>query len=689
MVRKNRLSVEKSPYLLQHSLNPVDWYPWGEEAFIKAKNEDKLLLVSIGYATCHWCHVMERESFEDKETADYLNSYFISIKVDREERPDIDKIYMGALHALGQQGGWPLNVFVTPEGKPFTGGTYFPPMKQYGRPSFLEILKTITDIWHNDRERIFKNSESISDHLIKNSRNEFDSNFQLNWELENKAVKYLIQAFDEKEGGFIFHQQNKFPPFMNLQLLLRHHYRTGSLQSLEIVEFTIKKMISGGIYDQIGGGLSRYSTDHQWHVPHFEKMLYDNAMLVWTLIDCFQITGNQYYKSISIDVLSYLERDMLSNQGGFYSAEDADSEGVEGKFYVWEKYEILEILGEDLGEQACEYWNIEEKGSFEGKNIPRLDSVEISDVAKKFKISEKDLINNLEIARDKLFEKRTKRIRPICDDKIITSWNALIISAFARASRVFEELEYNNIAVMCANFLWNNMNNENMRLHRRWREGEKAHKAYLVDYVQLALSYIDLYETNYDPLWSSRAMFLMEKVDLLFKQNEGPYFDTGSDAEKLLTRTVDSYDGVEPSGNSTAALVFQKMQTYGISSKVSENALRIFKGFSKQIVENGLNMPVMLEAIHFYLGKPKGLVICGDKNSSETKELLKIARHEYHPSLVTAFVPHEIDFIEEMHFPILQGRKVIDGKATAFVCIDQTCKAPVHNAVELKEQLKN
>jgi len=426
----NKLVHEKSPYLLQHAHNPVDWHPWGNEAFEKAKNEDKLLLVSIGYATCHWCHVMERESFEDPELAAYLNAHFVPVKVDREERPDVDKIYMDSLHALGQQGGWPLNMFVTPEGKPVTGGTYFPPKPLYGRKSFRELLETLASIWKNEREKIFSTADQLTAHLKQKAVSTAGGHPELNWEAEEQAVTQFRDSFDSRHGGFKQQQQNKFPPSMGLMLLLRHFHRTGNEHSLEMVEKTLQKMFAGGIYDQLGGGLSRYSTDYEWLVPHFEKMLYDNSLFVWALIETFQITKNPLYETAVRDVLTYVARDMTSPEGAFFSAEDADSEGVEGKFYVWSKAEILEILGPENGELACAFWDITENGNFEGNNIPNRPRSD-EDVAEQFRITTDEMRIQLRTAREKLMAVRSKRVRPLLDDKVLTSWNALMISAFA------------------------------------------------------------------------------------------------------------------------------------------------------------------------------------------------------------------------------------------------------------------
>ncbi|MEC9460159.1 MAG: thioredoxin domain-containing protein, partial [SAR324 cluster bacterium] len=447
----NKLIHEKSPYLLQHAPNPGDWYPWGTAAFAKAKEEDKLLLVSIGYATCHWCHVMERESFEDPELAAFLNAYFVPVKVDREERPDVDKIHMDALHALGQQGGWPLNMFVTPEGKPVTGGTYFPPRPMYGRKSFRELLETLALIWKDEREKIFTTADQLTAHLQQKAVPTADGHPELNWEAEEQTVAQFRESYDSQHGGFKQQQQNKFPPSMGLMLLLRHYKRTGEAHSLEMVEMTLQKIFAGGIYDQLGGGLSRYSTDYEWLVPHFEKMLYDNSLFVWALIETFQITKNPLYESAVRDVLAYVARDMTSPAGAFFSAEDADSEGVEGKFYVWSKAEVLKILGAESGELACAFWDITENGNFEGSSIPNRPRSD-EDLAAQFRITPEEMRKTLRTAREKLMAVRSQRVRPLLDDKVLTSWNALMISAFARASRVFNDPEFEKMATRAADF---------------------------------------------------------------------------------------------------------------------------------------------------------------------------------------------------------------------------------------------
>ena len=682
----NKLIHEKSPYLLQHAHNPVNWYPWGTAAFEKAKSEDKLLLVSIGYATCHWCHVMERESFEDPELAAFLNAHFVPVKVDREERPDVDKIHMDALHALGQQGGWPLNMFVTPEGKPITGGTYFPPQPMYGRKSFRELLETLASIWKNEREKIFTTADQLTAHLQQKAVPTAEGHPELNWEAEEQTVTLFRESYDSQHGGFKQQQQNKFPPSMGLMLLLRHYKRTGDAHSLEMVEKTLQKMFAGGIYDQLGGGLSRYSTDHEWLVPHFEKMLYDNSLFVWVLIETFQITKKHLYENAVRDILNYVARDMTSPDGAFFSAEDADSEGVEGKFYVWSKAEVLEILGEESGELACAFWDITEHGNFEGNNIPNRPRSD-DDVAAQFRITPEEIRKTLRTAREKLLVVRSKRVRPLLDDKVLTSWNALMISAFAKASRVFNDPEFEKMATRAADFIFNNLIDDSGRLLRRWREGEARFPAYLCDHAQLAVACLDLYETTYDPAWFRKAVELSDEINRLFRNEDGPYYDTGIDGEVLLTRNAEAYDGVEPSGNSSLAQAFLRLRAYGLAPQYYEDAQRIFRSFAPHLEQAGVSFSAMLCGLHFSLSAAKEVVISGRRGEAETELLLAELRCEYHPNIVVSFVENGKNPETEKIIPLASGRAMVNDSATAYVCQNKTCQIPVHSVDELRQLL--
>ena len=682
----NKLIHEKSPYLLQHAHNPVNWYPWGTAAFEKAKSEDKLLLVSIGYATCHWCHVMERESFEDPELAAFLNAHFVPVKVDREERPDVDKIHMDALHALGQQGGWPLNMFVTPEGKPVTGGTYFPPQPMYGRKSFRELLETLASIWKDEREKIFTTADQLTAHLQQKAVPTAEGHPELNWEAEEQTVTLFRESYDSQHGGFKQQQQNKFPPSMGLMLLLRHYKRTGDAHSLEMVEKTLQKMFAGGIYDQLGGGLSRYSTDHEWLVPHFEKMLYDNSLFVWVLIETFQITKKHLYENAVRDILNYVARDMTSPDGAFFSAEDADSEGVEGKFYVWSKAEVLKILGAESGELACAFWDITEHGNFEGSSIPNRPRSD-EDVAAQFRITPEEMRKTLRASREKLMAVRSKRVRPLLDDKVLTSWNALMISAFARASRVFNDPEFEKMATRAADFIFNNLFDDSGRLLRRWREGEARFPAYLCDHAQLAVACLDLYETTYDPAWFRKAVELSDEINRLFRNEDGPYYDTGIDGEVLLTRNAEAYDGVEPSGNSSLAQAFLRLRAYGLAPQYYEDAQRIFRSFAPHLEQAGVSFSAMLCGLHFSLSAAKEVVISGRRGEAETELLLAELRCEYHPNIVVSFVENGKNPETEKIIPLASGRAMVNDCATAYVCQNQTCQIPVHSVDELRQLL--
>jgi len=675
----NRLVHEKSPYLLQHAHNPVDWYPWGEEAFEKARQEGKVIFISIGYATCHWCHVMEKESFEDAKLAEYLNEHFVSIKVDREERPDVDQIYMDALHLLQQQGGWPLNMFLTPDGRPFTGGTYFPPDQRYGRNSFRDVLGKILNYWQNERESIFENAGKITDYLKQKAQIQSPDHLEADDNLYQRVYQSFSNQFDEKEGGFSFQAQNKFPPSMGLMFLLRYYQSTGEEKALQMAELTLKKMLAGGIYDQIGGGLCRYSTDHQWLVPHFEKMLYDNALLVWALIETFQITKDPFYRSAIEDVLAYLERDLYQDGGGFYSAEDADSEGVEGKFYVWTINEVKDILGEVLAEKAAEYWGISANGNFESsRNI--LFRTDVSGVIEKN--------SDLELARQKLFDARKKRIRPLLDDIILVSWNALAISAFARAAKVLENDKYARIARSAAEFIFGNMILADHSLMRRYRDGEAKFKGYLNDYAQLALACIDLYEVDYELQWLKRAKSLMDQVDKRFFNDSGPYFLTDGATERLLVRNVEAYDGVEPSGNSSAALAFLKLDAYGFGGPYRKNAERILSGFREHMTQAGSSFAAMLWAYGWATGTPNEIVIVGERSEPLTEKLLAVVRKEYLPNAVILFLPADNLNLNTNFVPLAEGRQQVENQATAYVCQNQTCQMPVHDTTALRAQLE-
>ncbi|MDP7057444.1 MAG: thioredoxin domain-containing protein [Nitrospinaceae bacterium] len=683
----NPLIHEKSPYLLQHAHNPVDWNPWGEEPFKIAREKNLPLLVSIGYATCHWCHVMERESFEDPELAKLLNEHFVCIKIDREERPDIDSIYMQAVQAMGQQGGWPLNVFVTPEGMPFYSGTYFPPERRFNLPSFGDVLIFLAKTWHDEPEKIKKQSESLATAIRQSSQREITMGTldTLDFDSEDKASQLYEGYYDRLNHGFGLHQQNKFPPSMGLSMLLRHHHRTGNASSLMMTENTLRAMKWGGIYDQIGGGLSRYSTDHRWLVPHFEKMLYDNSLFITALIETFQVTGNQKFADYANDVLHYIDRDMTSDEGGFFSAEDADSEGVEGKFYVWTEEEVESILGRQTASVAVPFFDVSKEGNFEGKNI--LNQTRTSEeLAKELGLSPEAVTTELSTARKKLLAERSKRIRPLLDDKILTSWNGLMISAMAKVGRVLNDTNRIAKAEKALRFILSNLETSEGKLLRRFRDGEARYDGYLFDYSSIAVACLELYEATYDTKYILKARDLMQTVEEKFS-SWGAYYETASDGEKLIVRQISGYDGVEPSGNSNAALAFLKLGAYLADADSIARAEKIFLAFHEDLTEYGMNSSFMMQALHLYLGGLKEVAIIGLRNHPSTKEMLKTIRSGFFPNAVFAFAYEDEAAQKSIDLPLLAGRQIKNGKATAWVCKLGTCLSPVTSPEELTSLL--
>ena len=682
----NRLIHEKSPYLLQHAHNPVDWHAWGSEAFEKARAEDKLVLLSIGYATCHWCHVMERESFEDEALAAYLNAHFVAIKVDREERPDVDKIYMDALQAMGQQGGWPLNMFITPDARPITGGTYFPPQPVQGRPAFRQILETLHGLWAERREELLTNAEALTTHLQERAQPGTAAPQAWGWEPVQAAMAQFRDSYDARHGGFTLQAQNKFPPSMGLSLMMKEASRQQDPKLLEMAEHTLKKMVAGGIYDQLGGGLSRYSTDHKWLVPHFEKMLYDNALFAQALTEAYLITGNELYKVYAEDVIDYVLRDMTAPEGGFFSAEDADSEGEEGLFYTWTPAELHGLLDARLAKAAMAYWGVTPGGNFEGGRSILHAPKTLAEVARALDWSEAELAEGLQQAREILFEAREGRIRPLRDDKILTSWNALMISTLAKAGRIFGNETMIRAAAKAAGFILKELRDDSGRLLRRYRDGEARFKAYLVDYAQLAVACLDLYEADYAPRWFGEATRLMEEVNRLFRNEQGAYFDTGLDAEPLLTRTMDGYDGVEPSGNSAAAQAFLRLRAHGGDAGCEADAHRILAHYSDYLGQAGVSFAAMLSALHFHLSEPLEIAVVGNPEHPVTQGMLSLVRHLTLASVTSYARPESVE--EAGHIvPLLRGREAIEGQPTAYVCRNLTCQLPVQTLEALQSEL--
>ncbi|MDD2554108.1 MAG: thioredoxin domain-containing protein [Desulfotomaculaceae bacterium] len=682
----NRLIKEKSPYLLQHANNPVDWYPWADEAFEKAKREDKPVFLSIGYSTCHWCHVMERESFEDSEVAGILNNGFVSIKVDREERPDIDHIYMSVCQAMTGQGGWPLTVLMTPEKKPFFAGTYFPKHEKWGRPGLVEILTGVGEKWKLDRASLAEAGEQVVTALFAGKR---DSQGQ---ELtEETLLQTFFQArgmFDKEFAGF--GTAPKFPTPHNLTFLLRYWKRRNDKEALDMVEHTLERMYRGGIYDHIGYGFSRYSTDRKWLVPHFEKMLYDNALLALAYIEGYQATGRKLYARVAKEILTYVLRDMTSPEGGFYSAEDADSEGEEGKFYVWTPAEIKDILGDKDGEIYCSLFDITAKGNFEGRNIPNLIAAPPFNEAGELTHGAEENAGYIESLRNKLFNARKKRVHPYKDDKVLTSWNGLMIAALARGAAVFGEAAYREAAVSAVEFIMQKLRRTDGRLLARYRDGEAAYPAYLDDYAFLAWGLWELYEADFAVSYLERALALTSQmIDLFWDAENGGFYFNGKDAEQLISRPKEVYDGAMPSGNSVALLNLLRLARLTANEKLTEIAERQIKAFSGSIGQYPWGYTHFLMGIDFMLGPTREIVIAGRAGETDTESMLRAVRQTFMPDTVMALHPEgEAGGEIEKLVPFMEEQRSVDGKAAAYVCENYACQAPVTDLEQFVEMLR-
>jgi uncharacterized protein YyaL (SSP411 family) len=678
----NRLAHESSPYLRQHAHNPVDWYPWGPEALERARQLDRPIFLSVGYSACHWCHVMEHESFEDPEIGRLLNDHFVSIKVDREERPDLDQIYMAFVQESTGHGGWPMSVFLTPDGKPFFGGTYFPPDDRYGgqMPSFKRVLLSAVDWWRNQRDKVRQAAEQNGEALQVLSRvGSATAGGDLTPDLVRKVPAALGRLFDPTYGGF--GSAPKFPHSMDLRVLLRAWKRFGDDGALHMVRLTLDRMAMGGIYDHLGGGFHRYSTDPRWLVPHFEKMLYDNALLVPVYLETYQATGAPFYRRVAEETLAYVRREMTGPDGAFYSTQDADSEGEEGKFYVWSDREIEEALGKELADVFNYVYGVTPEGNWEGHNILHRVRSDEQD-ARLLGMPEADLRRRLAEARRKLYEVRSRRVWPGRDEKVLTSWNALMIAAFAQAAQALDEASYAADAARSADFLLTRMRTPDGRLLRTTGAGSQPKlNGYLEDYSFLIDALVSLYEATFEPRWVESALALTAvMLDQFWDPAEGGFFFTGRDHEALVTRPKDPQDNAVPSGNSMAVTALLRLHQLTGRAELLEKAettMRLFRGL---LAQHPMAAGQWLTALDFYLGPLQEFAVVGDPAAPETRRVLRAIRGGFRPNRVVALRPagQGGDAAEKV-LPLLAG-KTAAGAVTTYVCENFTCQAPLVGA---------
>jgi len=681
----NRLILESSPYLLQHAHNPVDWYPWGTEAFERARSQGKPVLLSVGYSTCHWCHVMEEESFEDEEIASYLNRNYVCIKVDREVRPDIDGIYMAAVQMVTGGGGWPMTVWLTPDRRPFYGGTYFPPRDgdRGSRVGFLTILKTLKEAYDREGEKVEQAASELAQRIGEALAPRL-AEAELGERWLDEGFRYFERTFDERFGGF--GRAPKFPRSVALEFLLRYHRRTGNARALEMVARTLEGMSAGGIYDQVGGGFHRYSTDERWLVPHFEKMLYDNAQLAIAYLEGYQASGRDDFAATARDILRYVAREMTSAEGGFYSAADADSEGGEGAYFLWTPGQIEEVLGARLAGVVKPLYGITEAGNFEGKSLPYL-ALGWREAAGRLGVDETTFHRMVEEARNLLYRARLRRRPPATDTKILTGWNGLMIGAFARAGLVLGEPALTQQAVAAARFVLSRLVQDG-RLMRSFEDGRATQRGYLDDYAFLVWGLLELYESSSDFAWLESALELQAIQDREFWDEEaGGYFLTGVEGEDLLARQKPDYDGAEPSGNSVAALNLLRLSEFTGDERLRERADRCLKAFSIIMERAPAAVPKMLVALDFRLGEPKEIVIVKPAPDASADDLLAKVRTSFVPNKVLCVVAEGEVSAGERLVPLLEGKKALGGKATAYVCKGRLCDLPTSDPEIFAKQL--
>ena len=678
----NRLSSETSPYLLQHANNPVDWYPWGDEALQRAKDEDKPILLSIGYSACHWCHVMERESFEDEAIAALMNEHFVSIKVDREERPDLDAVYMEAVQMLTGSGGWPMTVFLTPDGRPFYGGTYFPPVDRHNMPGFPRLLQSVATLYHNDRSEIDRVTSQITEQMGRTGQMA-KGDAPLTVETLHQAYTTLATNFDYQNGGT--GTAPKFPQAMNLEVLLRYYRHGYNDRALEMVDLTLEKMAMGGIYDQIAGGFARYSTDTYWLVPHFEKMLYDNALLARLYLHAHQATSRGMYRRIAEETLDYILREMTGPEGGFYSATDADSEGEEGKFFVWSPAEIEAVLGDEAGIFSG-FFGVTESGNFEGKNILNI-SQKASEYSQHQGISLERLIDVVQRGKLALWAEREKRVHPLLDDKVLASWNGMMLRSFAEAGAALERQDYLGAAVKNANFLLETMRPEG-KLLRTYRAGQAKLPGYLEDYSFVADGLLALYEATFDQRWLDESISLADRmIELFWDDAVGGFYDTSAEHDHLVVRPRDVLDNAQPCGGSVATDVLLKLavitgnEDYRVKAAIPLRTLRELIGRAPAGTGH------WIAALDFYVSSPKEVVIIGPRDDSATTALMQIVNGGFFPNKVLVGAD-SADDAGKYGLPLLEARGMVDGKPTAYVCHNYACQLPVTTPEEFAVQLE-
>jgi len=683
----NRLANETSPYLLQHKDNPVDWYPWGEEALAAARLLDKPILLSIGYSSCHWCHVMAHESFENEAIASVMNDGFINVKVDREELPDVDSIYMTAVQAMTGSGGWPLTVFITPDGQPFFGGTYFPPEDRPNMAGFPRVLAAVADAYANRRKELLENSQQVVNAIREQSTPQKHDG-AVDESLIFGSFTHLVGTADMENGGT--QGAPKFPQPMVYELLLRYWKRTGSSQVLDIVNLTLEKMAHGGIYDQIGGGFARYSVDETWLVPHFEKMLYDNAQLVSLYLHAYQATKKPLYKRVVEETLDYVAREMTHRAGGFYSASDADSDGVEGKFFVWTSDEIDSVLDSGDAEIAKAYWGVTDEGNFEGSNILNLPMSQAEFLSRSGQ-EPADLIADIERIRTLLYEARSKRVPPGIDDKILVSWNALMMKSLAEAGAVFERQDWIAAAEKNARLIFGQLRDDEGRLLHTWKatsdtDGEARILGYLDDHSYLIDALLTLYEATFDFNYVAEAKSLADQmIDRFWDPDWEVFYDTSLEHSKLLVRPRDVLDNALPSGGAVAAIALQRLSIFTGDSSYSAKAEDSMKALIPHMEQAPSMVTSWLAAVDFLRSSSQEIVLVGDPDDSVVMDMKRELRSTFQPNRVYAGAHGEVS--DDSLSPLLTGRTQINGKTTVYVCENYACKLPVTSVAEMVEQL--